>query len=153
MGTPSPPPGASPPPRSPPPPRAPPPLAGDHGILRLGAAERPSDGDCSPVSYEECRRAAVEVGTALGLSTNLDISLASCEKGTSTTPCHVGCTLGASSGAPSLYVFLTEEQIARSGNYNSYRCAAAAHEYCLCAKPPVWRSARPLNRHSPHPFN
>ena len=94
MGSPSPPPGLSPHPH-PPPPRAPPPLAGSHGTLRLGAAELPSDPDCAIVNYDACRRAAIEVGNALGLSTNLDISLAACEKNVDLTSCFVGCTLGA----------------------------------------------------------
>lgn len=133
-GTPSPPPTTSPPPSPPPPPRAPPPLAGEFGELRMRAAQTPASRDCQPVTYEACRRAALEVGTALSLSTNLEINLAACEKGESLTSCFIGCTLGASSGAPAMYTFLTADQLEKFGNYNSHRCGAAAHEYCLCKR-------------------
>ena len=132
-GTPNPPPGLSPSPRPPPPPRAPPPLAGSLGQLRLKSAEVPTSPDCRPVTYEACRKASIEVGTALGVSTNLDISLAPCEENVNLGACFIGCTLGSSSGHPSLYMYLTQDQIERFGNYNSWRCAAAAHDYCLCA--------------------
>ena len=132
-GNPSPPPAPSPMPRPPPPPKAPPPLAGAHGSLRLKAAETAQSANCRPVTYAACLAASQEVGSHLRLSTNIEISLAACEAGVSTGPCFIGCTLGASSGAPALYVYLTEEQIREFGDYNSYRCEAAAHEYCLCA--------------------
>lgn len=132
QGTPSPPPGQSPTPSPPPPPRAPPPLAGDYGELRLRAAETPASANCRPVTYQQCLAASQEVGRALDRSTNIEISLAACEARINTGPCFIGCTLGAASGAPALYVFLTEEQIREFGNYNSYRCEAASHEYCLC---------------------
>lgn len=96
-GVPSPPPGLSPPPppRSPPPPRTPPPLASHWGKLRQAATESLDDEDCHPVTYEQCRQAAIEVGTAFGLSTDLEISLAACESGVDTTPCFIGCSLGS----------------------------------------------------------
>ena len=31
-----------------------------------------------------------------------------------------------------MYTFLTADQLEKFGNYNSHRCGAAAHEYCLC---------------------
>ena len=112
-------------------------MASNYGVLRLGAAEQPSDADCRPVTYEQCRLASIEVGTALSVSTNIDISLAGCDEGVATTPCFVGCSLGASNGAPALYLFLTPEDEVRLQNFNSYRCAAAPHEFCLCASDPV----------------
>lgn len=138
-GTPSPPPTTSPPPAPPPPPRSPPPLAGEFGELRMRSAQTPASPDCEPVTYEACRRASIEVGTALSLSTNIEISLAACEKGDDLTSCFIGCSLGSSGGAPALYTFLTADQLEKFKDYNSYRCSAGAHEYCLCkqhAPPP-----------------
>lgn len=132
LGSPSPPPAPSPTPRPPPPPHAPPPLAGAHGDLRLKAAELPTSASCQPVSYAACLAASQEVGAHLGLSTNIEINLAPCEA-KSLGSCFVGCSLGASSGAPALYTYLTDEQLAQFGAYNSIRCEAAQHEYCLCA--------------------
>lgn len=76
------------------------------------------------------------MGKALGLSQNIEISLAACEAGINTGSCFIGCTLAAASGAPALYVYLTEEKLEAFGAYNSYRCEAAQHEYCLCASAP-----------------
>lgn len=132
LGQPSPPPAPSPTPTPPPPPRTPPPLAGSYGSLRLRAAETAQSSDCGLVTYASCLAASQEVGAALGLSTNIEISLAACEAN-SLGSCFVGCSLGASSGAPALYTYLTDEQMEEFGTYNSHRCEAAPHEYCLCA--------------------
>ena len=62
--------------------------------------------------------------------------MVACEgHGNDLTGCFIGCTLGASDGAPALYTYLTPEKLVEFGAYNSYRCAAANHEYCLCASP------------------
>jgi len=136
MGVPSPPPAASPSPRPPPPPYAPPPIGAGYGTLREAGSERDSDPDCVPVSYEACRLASIDIGRAKGLSEAITISMVACEgHGNDLSGCFVGCTLGASDGAPALYTFLTPEKLALFGEYNSYRCAAADHEYCLCASP------------------
>ena len=62
----------------------------------MRSAQTPASLDCQPVTYEACRRASIEVGTMLSLSTNIEINLAACEKGTDLTSCFVGCSLGAS---------------------------------------------------------
>ena len=94
-GMPLPPPSAAPSSRPPSPPLAPPPLAQRYGQLRLASAELPSDEDCAFVTYAACRDAAVELGTALRLSTDIEISLSACERGDDTQSCFLGCSLGA----------------------------------------------------------
>lgn len=79
----------------PPPPRAPPPFAQAYGTLRLASAEVPSDEDCAFVTYSACRSAAIEVGTRLKLSTEIEVQLSSCERGDDTQACFLGCSLGA----------------------------------------------------------
>lgn len=46
-------------------------------------------------------------------------------------------------GAPSLYVYLTEDQRELFGDYNSWRCAASAHAFCLCNIAPASPSPPP----------
>tara|TARA_X000001036_G_scaffold437103_1_gene481695 strand:- start:12206 stop:12469 length:264 start_codon:yes stop_codon:yes gene_type:complete len=79
----------------PPPPRAPPPFAQAYGTLRLASAEVPSDEDCAFVTYSACRSAAIEVGTRLKLSTEIEVQLSSCERGDDTQACFLGCSLGS----------------------------------------------------------
>lgn len=117
------------------PPFAPPPLAAAYGKLRLASAELPSDEDCAFVTYEACRLAAVELGTTLKLSTEIEIQLSACERGESVQSCFLGCSLGASSGAPATYSFLTAQRELEFGKYMHKRCAGAPHEYCLCGYP------------------
>ena len=123
-GMPFPPPLPAPSPRPPSPPLAPPPLAQRYGQLRLASAELPSDEDCAFVTYAACRDAAVELGTALKLSTEIEISLSACERGDDTQSCFLGCSLGASSGAPATYSFLTAAREQEFGRYMHRRCAA-----------------------------
>lgn len=47
---------------------------------------------------------------------------------------HTHVHIHLQAGAPALYTYLTVDQLDRFGNYNSHRCAAAAHTYCLCAE-------------------
>ena len=136
VGTPTPPPGTAPPPQPPPPPRSPPPLASSHGVLRLSEEELPSDENCGPVTYDACRRAGQELGLRMGRSTDLEVSLAPCESEQELGACFVGCSLGSATGAASSYMYLTEEKARQFGAFNSFRCASAPHEYCLCAASP-----------------
>jgi len=136
LGSPMPPPTPSPNPRPPPQPQPPPPFGSTFGNMRVARDEKPTDPDCKLVTYEACRRAAIEVGIHFGTSTDLEINLAPCEKGVDTSSCFIGCSLGSLTGAPSLYTYLTPEKLEHFGAYNSYRCASSAHEHCLCASTP-----------------
>jgi hypothetical protein len=117
------------------PPFAPPPLAAAYGKLRLASAELPSDEDCAFVTYQACRSAAEELGTTLKLSTEIEIQLSACEGSESVQSCFLGCSLGASSGAPATYSFLTAEREEKFGKYMHRRCTGAPHAYCLCGYP------------------
>ena len=124
-------------PVSPPLTSPPPPLASSYGRLRLGSSETDQHADCLPVTYRACRDAAIEVGNAFGLSTQIRINLAACESAQSSelASCFIGCSLGDQGGAPATYTFLSPRKLVEFGEYNSYRCATAPHEYCLCADP------------------
>jgi hypothetical protein len=87
------------------------------------------------VNYDTCLQASKELGKRTGLSQDIEISLAACEQTEGLTPCFIGCSLGALDGAPALYTYLTPEKEAQFARFMSHRCAAAAHEFCLCADP------------------
>jgi hypothetical protein len=137
LGSPSPPPAPSPTPGAPPPPRAPPPLAAEFGELRLKSSDTPSSPDCKPVTYNSCLKAAIEVAPHLKSSPGIELILSGCESNEATGSCFIGCSLGGP--GPAKYTYLDKEKLVAFGNYNSYRCSAAADPYCLCgseASPP-----------------
>ena len=64
----------------------------------------------------------------------LEVSTAPCEQATLGS-CFVGCAVSTAVGVPSLYTFLTAEQLVEFGDFNSHRCETASRELCLCAHP------------------
>lgn len=89
------------------------------------------------MTYQACREAAAEVGAALSLSQEIEIQTSACEgNDVAFQSCYLGCSLGALSGAPATYSYLTATKAAEFGAYNNHRCISAPHEYCLCADSP-----------------
>ena len=133
VSLPSPPSPPSPPPMPPqtPAPQHPPPPPSDNIALREAVLELPSDPDCMPVSFADCRRLARDYALAnSGASSDIRVSRSQCESAQDPQGCFSGCSFG--SDTPGRYTYVLAVVADEFASYNSHRCQDSLHPVCAC---------------------